>query len=174
LGDIIGILYLYFYYLKIKKDKTKSIVYDIREEVEKKYLKPEKEEKQEVKIETNEQKYDDNEENLLLKEEKKESENKFTWLHKLGLFFLLLTFVGMIFGVVKLDWSFNEMTAMFLVLSIILMFLYNQGEQKGIEVFIRGAGDFLGVCLVIGLARGINITLNEGNISDSILYFLSK
>ena len=174
LGDIIGILYLYFYYLKIKKDKTKSIVYDIREEVEKKYLKPEKEEKQEVKIETNEQKYDDNEENLLLKEEKKESENKFTWLHKLGLFFLLLTFVGMIFGVVKLDWSFNEMTAMFLVLSIILMFLYNQGEQKGVEVFIKGAGDFLGVCLVIGLARGINLTLSEGNISDTILYFLSN
>ena len=54
LGDIIGILYLYFYYLKIKKDKTKSIVYDIREEFEKKYLKPEKEEEQEVKIETNE------------------------------------------------------------------------------------------------------------------------
>ena len=80
----------------------------------------------------------------------------------------------MIFGVVKLDWSFNEMTAMFLVLSIILMFLYNQGEQKGVEVFIKGAGDFLGVCLVIGLARGINLTLSEGNISDTILYFLSN
>ena len=174
LGDILGILYLYFYYLKIKKDKTKSIVYDIREEFENKYLKQEKEEKQEVKIESNVQKFDDNEENLLLKEEKKEPKDNFTWLQKLGLIFLLLGFVVMIFGVLKLDWPFNEMTAIFLILSIILMILYNQGEQKGIEVFIRGAGDFLGVCLVIGLARGINITLNEGNISDTILYSLSN
>ena len=175
LGDIIGILYLYFYYLKIKKDKKKSVVYDIRDKFEQKYLKQRKEEEQEVKIEANEQVHDDNEENLLLKEEKKDTnDDKFTWLHKLGLIFLLIAFVGMIFGVVKLDWSFTEMTAAFLVLSIILMFLFNQGEQKGIEVFISGAGDFLGVCLVIGLARGINITLNEGNISDTILYFLSN
>ena len=174
LGDILGILYLYFYYLKIKKDKTKSVVYDIRDKFEKKYLKDEKEEEQKVKIESNEQVHDDNEENLLLKEEKKDPNDKFTWLHKLGLIFLLIAFVGMIFGVVKLDWSFNEMTAVFLVLSIILMLLFNQGEQKGIEVFIRGAGDFLGVCLVIGLARGINLTLNEGNISDTILYSLSN
>jgi len=176
LGDIIGILYLYFYYLKIKKDKTKSVVYDIKEEFEKKYLnqeKDEKEEEQEVKIETNE-KHDDNGEHLVIKDEQNEAKDNFTWLHKLGLIFLLLAFVVMIFGVLKLDWSFNEMTAVFLVLSIILMFLYNKGEQKGIEVFIRGAGDFLGVCLVIGLARGINITLNEGNISDTILYSLSK
>jgi len=176
LGDTIGILYLYFYYLKIKKDKTKSVVYDIKEEFEKKYLnqeKDEKEEEQEVKIETNE-KHDDNGEHLVKKDEQNETKDNFTWLHKLGLIFLLLAFVVMIFGVLKLDWSFNEMTAVFLVLSIILMFLYNKGEQKGIEVFIRGAGDFLGVCLVIGLARGINITLNEGNISDTILYSLSK
>ena len=158
LGDIIGILYLYFYYLKIKKDKKKSVVYDIREVFEKKYLKQEKEVEQEVKIEASQQKHGD----------------KFTWLHKLGLIFLLLAFVVMLFGVMKLDWSFNEMTAVFLVLSIILMLLYNQGEQKGIEVFIRGAGDFFGVCLIIGLARGINITLNEGNISDTILYSLSN
>ena len=177
LGDTLGILYLYFYYLKIKKDKKKSIVYDIKEELEKKYLSHENEEKKEVKIENNGIKNDDNEENLLLEEEKEEKMEpniKFTWLQKLGLIFLLLVFVVMIFGVLKFDWSFNEMTAIFFVLSIILMFLYNQGEQKGIEVFIRGAGDFLGVCLVIGLARGINITLNEGNISDTILYFLSN
>ena len=34
---------------------------------------------------------------------------------------------------------------------------------------MKGAGEFIGVSIIIGIARGINITLNEGNISDTIL-----
>ena len=56
-----------------------------------------------------------------------------------------------------------------LIAAIIFIFLYQQGEQKGIEVFIKGASEFVGVSIVIGLARGINITLDEGKISDTIL-----
>ena len=65
------------------------------------------------------------------------------------------------------------MTAVFLILGIILMFFYSKGEKKGIEIFLRGAGDFVGICLIIGIARGINLTLNEGKISDTILNSLS-
>ena len=39
---------------------------------------------------------------------------------------------------------------------------------------MRGAGDFVGVTLTIGIARGINLTLNEGKISDTILNSLSN
>ena len=54
------------------------------------------------------------------------------------------------------------------------MFLLRQGEVKAIELFTKGAGDFVGVILIIGLARGINVTLEEGLISDTILNGLSK
>ena len=47
-------------------------------------------------------------------------------------------------------------------------------RRKAIEVFTRGTGNFCGVALVIGIARGINLTLTEGNISDTILYSLSN
>ena len=59
LGDILATLYLYFYYLRIKNDMTKSVVYDIRQELEDKYLKEEKQD--------NEVKVSDEEDNLLLK-----------------------------------------------------------------------------------------------------------
>ena len=61
------------------------------------------------------------------------------------------------------------MGAIFLVLGIIFMFLMRKGEQKGLELFIKGSGDFAGIILIIGLARGINITLDQGYIQDTIL-----
>ena len=79
----------------------------------------------------------------------------------------------MIAGIIIFSWWFEHMTAVFLILGIILMFFYSKGEKKGIEIFLRGAGDFVGICLIIGIARGINLTLNEGKISDTILNSLS-
>jgi len=158
LGDILATLYLYFYYLRIKKDMTKSIVYDIRKDLEDKYLKEEKN----VKV-------SDEEENLLVKEKDEDKQMEFTWQQKVGLIILMIGFGVMIYGVLALNWWFEHMTAVFLIAAIIFMFLYQKGEQKGIDVFITGASEFVGVSIVIGLARGINITLDEGNISDTIL-----
>ena len=158
LGDILATLYLYFYYLRIKKDVTKSIVYDIRKDLEDKYLKEE-----------NKVKVSDEEENLLVKEKDEDKQMEFTWQQKVGLIILMIGFGVMIYGVLALNWWFEHMTAVFLIAAIIFMFLYQKGEQKGIDVFITGASEFVGVSIVIGLARGINITLDEGNISDTIL-----
>ena len=80
----------------------------------------------------------------------------------------------MIIGVIALDWWFEYMTATFFTCGIILMFLLRKGEEKSIQVFIKGAGDFCGVALIVGLARGINITLETGDINDTILNSLSK
>ena len=79
----------------------------------------------------------------------------------------------MVLGILIFSWWFEHMSAVFLVTGIILMFFYSQGEKKAIECFLRGDGDFVGVSMVIGIARGINLTLNDGKISDSILNSLS-
>jgi uncharacterized ion transporter superfamily protein YfcC len=39
---------------------------------------------------------------------------------------------------------------------------------------MQGAGDLLGVTFIIGLARGITILMNDGLISDSILFYASE
>lgn len=162
LGDTLGTLYLYYYYLRIKKDKTKSVIYDLRKELEAKYLKNEKENKNNDSLVIDE-------ENQLLKEKADDKDHKFTWQQKLGLIILMIGFIVMILGILLFDWYFENMTAVFIVATIIFIFLYRKGESKGIDVFMKGAGEFIGVSIIIGIARGINITLNEGNISDTIL-----
>ena len=75
LGNIINILYIYFYYKKIKSDETKSIVYDIKNDIENKLLKDEKEKKGN---ENNLKDIEANEETLLTIKEKENNKNKFT------------------------------------------------------------------------------------------------
>lgn len=47
--------------------------------------------------------------------------------------------------------------------------------KKGtVDAFVNGASSLVGVSLIIGLARGINLVLNKGMISDTILHFSSS
>ena len=183
-GNTIAILYLYIYYRKIRADETSSVVYDVKDEIEKIYLKKnENSEEEFLKKKQNESKERKNkdvnaqndekyvveiEENLIA-----QNKEKFSIKQKISIILFILGFVVMIAGILVLDWWFEHMASIFMVLGIILMFFYNQGERKGLESFLRGAGDFVGVTLVIGIARGINLTLNEGKISDTILNKLS-
>jgi uncharacterized ion transporter superfamily protein YfcC len=44
-------------------------------------------------------------------------------------------------------------------------------ETDFISQFIRGAEGLLAVGFIVGVARGVTVVLNEGNISDSIIYY---
>lgn len=48
---------------------------------------------------------------------------------------------------------------------------FGLGEKGTVDAFVNGASSLVGVSLIIGLARGINLVLNEGMISDTILHF---
>jgi uncharacterized ion transporter superfamily protein YfcC len=63
------------------------------------------------------------------------------------------------------------MSALFLASSILVAVITRMGEKKFISLFIKGAEELLGVAFIIGTARGVTIMLNDGNISDSILYY---
>jgi uncharacterized ion transporter superfamily protein YfcC len=183
-GATITILYLYIYYRKIRANEKSSVVYDIKDEIENIYLKKnenseeeflekkqnESKEKKSKDINSqNNEKYEvEIEENLIA-----QNKEKFSIKQKISIILFILGFVVTIAGILIFDWWFEHMASLFMVLGIILMFFYNQGEKKGLESFLRGAGDFVGVTLVIGIARGINLTLNEGKISDTILHQLS-
>lgn len=89
---------------------------------------------------------------------------------RLILFVFSLSFIVMIIGVSMLHWWFVEMTATFLVAAIVIGFIAGMKEQVFIEEFVKGAGDLLGVAFIIGIARGITILMDDGLISDTILY----
>ena len=181
IGIIIAVGYLFIYYKRIQKDETKSIVYEIKDQLEDKYLKT----KNEKQKENNENNIDIEEsEKDPLKEEKAEeipsfSENesnndKFTCIQKISLIIFFLGFLAIILGVLLLGWSIIQMATIFLILAVIFMLMLNKGEQKAVDVFMKGAGEFCGVAMIIGIARGINLTLENEKISDTILESMSN
>ena len=93
---------------------------------------------------------------------------------KLLLLLFLFTFLTMITGVVWFDWWLTEMSALFLGVSIIIALISKTGEREFIQQFIKGAETLLGVAFIVGVARGVTIVLNEGHISDSILFYSAK
>ncbi|WPZ10021.1 YfcC family protein [Roseivirga spongicola] len=80
-----------------------------------------------------------------------------------------LSFIVMVYGVAVLGWWLEEMTALFLAAALIIGLLQRTSEAKFVEAFIDGAKDLLGVALIIGIARGITIMMNEGMISGTLL-----
>ncbi len=93
---------------------------------------------------------------------------------KLLLLLFLTTFLVMIGGVVFLDWWLLEMSSLFLASSILLALLLRMKEKVFVTQFIKGAEGLLSVAFIVGVARGVTIMLNDGHISDSILYYSAK
>ena len=179
-GVILSILYLYIYYRRIQADERSSACYEIKGKVENYFLGIVK--KKEIKRESKDinqedaARYSINEKFVLSLDQQLVSQKKdnFTLRQKMALILFMIAFVTMIVGIVVFNWWFQHMTAVFVILGIILMFLYKKTEVEAINCFIRGAGEFISIALVIGMARGINLTLNDGKISDTILNSLSN
>lgn len=93
---------------------------------------------------------------------------------KILLSLFVLTFVIMICGVSLLGWWFEEMTALFLVSSVVIAVFQRVKEKQFVDEFLMGAKDLLGVAFIIGIARGVTFILNEGQISDTILFYATN
>jgi uncharacterized ion transporter superfamily protein YfcC len=74
-------------------------------------------------------------------------------------------------GLPTLWWWFPEMTASFILFSIIIGLIGRMRESELTEAFINGARDLLGVALIIGIARGITVIMNNGQITDTVLHW---
>ncbi len=65
------------------------------------------------------------------------------------------------------------MAASFLTIAIIIIFISGLKEKEAVEAFTQGASELVAVSLIIGLARGVNLVLDQGMISDTILAYAS-
>lgn len=80
------------------------------------------------------------------------------------------TFVVMIWGVSSQGWWMARMGALFFGSAIVIGIIARLGEKKLTGSFVDGARDLLGVALVVGLARGIVVIMEQGMIADTILH----
>ena len=98
---------------------------------------------------------------------------------KAALVLFILAFAVMIYGVIPWEdlgvglptlwWWFPEMTASFLLFAILIGLVARMKESEFTSTFVDGARDLLGVALIIGIARGITVIMNNGLITDTVL-----
>ena len=77
-------------------------------------------------------------------------------------------------GLPTLWWWFPEMTASFILFTIIIGMIGGLSEQDLTGSFVDGARDLLGVALIIGIARGITVIMNNGQITDTVLHWAEQ
>lgn len=95
----------------------------------------------------------------------------FTLTRKIVLLVFAASFAVMIWGVSAGGWWMAEMSGLFIVASIVVGLIGRMSEEDFTNTFVDGARDLLGVALVIGIARGIVVVMDAGNMTDTILFW---
>lgn len=141
-GLLICIAYVMRYAMRVKADPTRSVVAKQR----------------------------DAHRQVFLNEKHDQTAVALSGIQKIVLIIFALTFVVMIWGVSSQDWWMANMGALFLGAAIIIGLVGRLGEKRLTGSFVDGARDLLGVALVVGLARGIVVIMEQGMIADTILH----
>jgi uncharacterized ion transporter superfamily protein YfcC len=151
----IGIYFVLRYADRVKADPSKSVVYDMRAENEERF-----------------------------RAEAEGGAIELTGTHKIILVVFGLAFLVMMYGVIPWEdmglglptwwWWFPEMTASFLLFAIVIGLIARMGEGSFTGTFVDGARDLLGVALIIGIARGITVIMNNGEITDTVLSWCER
>ena len=154
-GLAIGIFFVLRYADRVKKDPSKSVVYDMKAENEARF-----------------------------KSESEGGSVELTGTHKVILAVFALAFLVMMYGVIPWEdmgiplptwwWWFPEMTGSFLLFAIVIGLIARMGEGELTGTFVDGARDLLGVALIIGIARGITVIMNNGEITDTVLHWCER
>jgi len=90
----------------------------------------------------------------------------------LVLIMVLLAFGIFTFGLLRLDWGFNEMSAVFLAMGIAAGLVGRLGVQRTAEAFVDGFREMAYAAMLVGFARAIYVVLEDGRIVDTLVHGL--
>lgn len=90
----------------------------------------------------------------------------------------LIVFVGSIvtfvYGSLKYGWYFEEISAIFIISMFLIGLINGMSLSETCEKAVSIYKDIVYACLVIGIARAIIIVMREGQIIDSVCFYLSS
>lgn len=97
----------------------------------------------------------------------------FTLAHKLVLLDLVATIVLVIVGVMKWGWYFSQICAIFLIMAIIAAIIMRWNLHKVGDLLVSGFMEATTAAMMIGIARGVKLVLQEGGIIDTVVNGMS-
>ena len=83
-----------------------------------------------------------------------------------------LAFVILIVGILNYNWGFNEMSAEFFVIGILVGLIGKLGLNGTSEAYIEGFKAMIFASMIVGLSSSISIILERGMIIDTLIYGL--
>ncbi len=87
---------------------------------------------------------------------------------------LVFTIIYLIIGVMGYGWFVKEIATLFFVMGIFSGAAMNLGANRITKLFIEGMRDILSAAVVVGLAGGILVILEDGKVIDSLLYQVAQ
>ncbi|MBM3419913.1 MAG: YfcC family protein [Bacteroidetes bacterium] len=83
---------------------------------------------------------------------------------------LMFTILILIIGVMGYEWYIMEIAALFFAMGILAGMAFGNGPNRITRLFIDGAADIMPAALVVGLAGGIIVILEDGRVVNTILH----
>jgi uncharacterized ion transporter superfamily protein YfcC len=87
---------------------------------------------------------------------------------------LLLFFAYMIYGVMAKGYYIMELATIFLAMGIICGLIGGLNPNAIARAFVEGSQSIAFGALVVGVARAILVVMTEGQIIDTVIYFLAN
>lgn len=87
---------------------------------------------------------------------------------------LLFTIFFLIVGVMGYQWYIMEIATLFFIMGLAAGIANNKSPNNITRLFLEGVKDIASAALIVGLAGGIIIVLQEGGIIDTILHSVSQ
>ena len=94
-------------------------------------------------------------------------------VHFFNLNLLGFTVIYLIIGVMGYAWYIMEIATLFFAMGIFAGIAMNYNPDKITKLFIEGTKDIMTAAMVVGLAGGIIVILQEGKVIDTILYYMA-
>jgi uncharacterized ion transporter superfamily protein YfcC len=89
--------------------------------------------------------------------------------HGIVLLLLFASFAIFVYGVLKLEWSFDEMNALFFLMGILAGLVGGLGMAGTSQAYVKGFEVMAFSALLIGFAQAIFLVLKQGLIVDTIV-----
>jgi uncharacterized ion transporter superfamily protein YfcC len=82
---------------------------------------------------------------------------------------ILITFAILVFGVMEFGWDFDQMSALFFIMGIVVGLIGRLGVNRTAEAFVEGFRSLAFAAMLIGFARAIYVVAEQGQIIDTIV-----
>lgn len=98
----------------------------------------------------------------------------FTGKHKFIMLLFVATIVILVYGTTQFGWYLSELSALFLIMMIIVGLVGGFNLSEICKFFIEAVSEVIFGALVVGVARALTLVMTEGNIIDTIVFYMAS